>query len=385
MRLNVLQPVRYLVAMVLGVMLVAPSVVVAAQPSSIAVGEWMPGAFDRPTHLTHDNDARLFVVEQSGIVRVVPDASDPAAGAALFLDLTDRVGASASEQGLLSIAFSPDAHDGNHVYASYTDLDGNSVVSRFDVAEDGLSADPASERQVLAHVQPYANHNGGLIVFGPDDMLYAGFGDGGSQGDPDGNGQNLSTWLGAILRVDVDPAGLGDEGGYVVPGDNPFVDDPDAAPEIWMYGLRNPWRFAFDPEGTMIAVADVGGSQLEEVTILPFQEAAGANLGWPLFEGSACHDSETCDTAGLTMPSVEYTHAEGGCSITGGAFIDGAFVYGDYCSGLIWLATPGGDGGWTVGQPVETGLSISSFGVGGDGAVYVCDLASGSIYRLAIG
>ncbi|HYH11752.1 MAG TPA: PQQ-dependent sugar dehydrogenase, partial [Thermomicrobiales bacterium] len=361
-----------------------PAVAIASQPTSITVEEWMPGAFDGPTYVTHDGDARLFIVEQAGTVQVVPDAADPASGAQTFLDLTDRVGASGSEQGLLSIAFSPDSHGGDHVYASYTDLNGNSVVSRFDVEEDGMSADPSSERQVLWQAQPYPNHNGGLIVFGPDDMLYVGFGDGGSQGDPDGNGQALPTWLGKILRIDVNPANLGGDEGYVVPDDNPFVGDPDAAAEIWMYGLRNPWRFAFDSEGTMIAVADVGGSEIEEVTILPLQGAAGANLGWDLFEGSACHDSETCNPDGLTMPSLEYTHAEGGCSITGGYFVDGAYVYGDFCSGLVWVATQG-DGSWRAGAPVETGLSISSFGLGSDGTVYLADLASGSIFQVVIG
>jgi glucose/arabinose dehydrogenase len=284
---------------------------------------------------------------------------------------------------LLSIAFPPETHMGSHVYASYTDLDGNSVISRFDVAEDGLSADPASERVVLTQEQPYANHNGGLIVFGPDDMLYIGFGDGGSQGDPNGNAQRLDTWLGKILRINVDPEGFGEEAGYVVPVDNPFVGDPDAQPEIWMLGMRNPWRFAFDPAGTTIAVADVGQNEIEEVTILPLDEAAGANLGWVHFEGSACY-SEPCDPEGKVMPSVEYTHSEGGCSISGGYFIgEDAYIYGDYCSGLVWVATQGDDGAWTAAAPIETGLSISSFGLGSNGTLYLCDL-NGSVYRVSV-
>jgi hypothetical protein len=187
------------------------------------------------------------------------------------------------------------------------------------------------------------------------------------------------------LRIDVNPAGWGEAAGYVTPVDNPFVGDPDAEPEIWMLGLRNPWRFAFDAEGATIAIADVGGSEIEEVTILPVADAPGANLGWDLFEGSSCYQSETCDTAGLVMPSVEYTHDEGGCSITGGVFTDAGYIYGDYCSGLMWLATPDGDGGWVASDPIETGLSISSFGVGGDGTLYICDLASGSVHPVVVG
>jgi glucose/arabinose dehydrogenase len=257
------------------------------------------------------------------------------------------------------------------------------VVSRFEVATDGLSADPSSELVILTQDQPHANHNGGLIMFGPDDMLYVGFGDGGSQGDPDGNAQDLATWLGKILRIDVNPAGWGEAAGYVAPVDNPFVGDPEAAPEIWMYGLRNPWRFTFDAEGAAIAVADVGGSEVEEVTILSLEDAAGANLGWDLFEGSSCYEAPACDPADLVMPSVEYSH-DNGCSITGGVFVAGGYLYGDYCSGLIWLATPQDDGGWSAGAPGETGLRISSFGTGSDGTVYLCDLAGGSVYRVEI-
>ncbi len=373
---------RFALAFLIGIPMVLAVPVTMAQAPQVAVEPWMTGAFERPTHVTNAGDERLFVVEQAGTVRVVPDAADSAAGPLLFLDITDRVGAMSAEQGLLSIAFPPPSHEGSFVYASYTDLQGDSVVSRFEVLGDGLAADPASELVILRQDQPYRNHNGGLIVFGPDDMLYVGFGDGGSQGDPDGNGQNRSTWLGSILRVNVDPAGWGDAAGYVAPVDNPFVGDPDTAPEIWMYGVRNPWRFTFDPEGTMIAVADVGGSQVEEVTILSLEGAPGANLGWDQFEGSSCYQSVTCDPAGLVMPNLEYTHPEGGCSITGGAFVGGAYVYGDYCSGLLWVANQGDDGAWTAGDPIETGLRISSFGVGGDGTLYVCDLASGSVYRV---
>lgn len=362
-------------------MLLNPVSPIGAQTSDVTLEEWMSGAFNQPTYVTNAGDERLFVVEQPGTVQVIADAAAPEAGSTIFLDLTDRVGTNGSERGLLSIAFPPESHDGNFAYASYTDLDGNSVISRFDVADDGMSADPSTERIVLTQQQPFQNHNGGLILFGPDEMLYVGFGDGGSQGDPDGNAQDLTTWLGKILRIDVSPANIGDDG-YVVPADNPFVDGSEAKPEIWMYGLRNPWRFAFDPAGTMIAVADVGQNRIEEVTILPIGEAAGANLGWDIMEGASCYESDDCDTEGLVPPSLGYTHDEGGCSVTGGYFVDGAYVYGDYCSGLVWLATQD-EGGWSAGTPVETGLSISSFGVGSDGTVYLADLASGSIFTVS--
>lgn len=358
---------------------------IATQQRDVTLEDWMPEAFNQPTYVTHDGDERVFVVEQPGTVQVVPDAADPSTGPQLFLDLTDRVGAFGSEQGLLSIAFPPQSHEGGHVYVSYTGMNGQSIISRFDVAADEMSADPDSERVVLTQSQPYPNHNGGLIVFGPDDMLYIGFGDGGSQGDPDVNAQNPGTWLGSILRIDVNPANLSGDLAYVVPDDNPFVDAPDAEPETWMIGLRNPWRFAFDTDGTRIAVADVGQSEIEEVTILPLDEAPGANLGWHLFEGSNCYDSETCDPAGLVMPSLEYTHEEGGCSITGGYFVDGGgYIYGDYCSGLVWVATQGEDGTWVAGAPIETGLSISSFGRGSDGTLYLTDLSSGSVFRVIV-
>lgn len=354
----------------------------AAQAPSVTIEPWLDG-LDQPTYVTSAGDQRLFIVEQPGVVLVVPDANAADPSPQPFLDLTDRVGSGGSEQGLFSIAFPPESHMGTYVYASYTDLDGNSVISRFDIAEGGLSADPASERVVLTQEQPYRNHNGGLIVFGPDGMLYIGFGDGGSQGDPNGNAQRLDTWLGKILRINVDPEGFGEDAGYVVPVDNPFVGNPDAQPEIWMLGLRNPWRFAFDPAGTMIAVADVGGSQIEEVTILPLEEAAGANLGWNQFEGTSCH-SDPCDPEGKVMPSFEYTHADG-CSITGGYFLDEtSFIYGDYCSGLVWVATQGDDGSWAAGEPLETDLAVSSFGLGGDGTLYLCDLG-GAVYRVTAG
>ena len=379
---------RYLVpwrlfGLLLTMLLLVSSGLPAAGQGSIAIEEWLPNAFDQPTQVTHAGDERLFVVEQAGTVQVVLDDDDPTTGIQTFLDIVDRVGASGNEQGLLSIAFPPESHEGRFVYASYTGLDGGSVVSRFRLSEDGLRADPASEQVVLTLGQPYPNHNGGLIAFGPDDLLYIGFGDGGSQGDPSNNAQNPGTWLGAILRIDVNPAGFGDAAGYVTPVDNPFVGDPEAQPEVWMYGLRNPWRFAFDPAGARIAVADVGQSAIEEVTILPLEEAAGANLGWNLMEGSSCYLEPDCDTTGLVLPSVEYTHQEGGCSITGGEFVASGYVFGDYCSGLIWLATEGADG-WTMGEPFETGFSITTFGRGSDGTVYVVDRTSGSLYRVIV-
>ncbi|HEV2128929.1 MAG TPA: PQQ-dependent sugar dehydrogenase [Thermomicrobiales bacterium] len=350
--------------------------------ATVALEAWMVNAFEQPTYVTHAGDERLFVTEQAGTVQVVPDVADPSTGAQLFLDITDRVGSSGSEQGLLSMAFPPESHAGSPVYVSYTALDGGTVVSRLDVAEDGLSADPDSERVILTHPQPYPNHNGGLILFGPDDLLYIGLGDGGSGGDPEGNAQNPDTWLGSILRIDVNPDVVGDAG-YAVPAENPFVGDADAQPEVWMYGLRNPWRFAFDAAGTMIAVADVGQNAVEEATILPLEAARGANLGWPILEGTFCYEVADCDSTGTILPSLEYTHEEGGCSVTGGEFIEAGYLYADYCSGLLWLATQTGDG-WEAGMPLETRLSISSFGRGSDGAVYVVDRAGGSIYHVVV-
>ena len=338
-----------------------------------------------PLYVTHagDGSGRLFIVEKAGVVRILDE------GQVLetpFLDITDRVGSDGSEQGLLSIAFPPDYADSGAFYVDYTDAAGNTVVSRFTVGGDPNVADPASEEAILRQEQPFPNHNGGLLLFGPDGYLYVGLGDGGSQGDPEGNGQRLDTWLGKILRID--PANPSGDQPYSIPEDNPFVDDESARPEIWAYGLRNPWRFSFDRETGDFYLADVGGTQIEEVNYRPADDLGGENYGWDIREGTACYEQDPCDLDGAVDPVTEYTH-DFGCSVTGGyvyrgsAFpgLQGVYLFADYCSGLLWGLGRDADGEWTRSDPIETGFSLASFGEDESGELYVTDFG-GVLYRI---
>jgi glucose/arabinose dehydrogenase len=257
---------------------------------------------DRPLWITASPDAtnRLFVLEQPGRVMIVADGTlleQP------FLDLRDRVGSEEYEQGLLGLAFHP-GYAGNGVfYVYYTDRNGDSVLSRFTVsAADPNRGDPESEAVLLTQDQPFPNHNGGALMFSPDGYLYLGLGDGGSGGDPYGNAQNLGTILGKILRIAVDPTAPPDGELYTIPADNPFVNEPGARPEIWAYGLRNPWRFSFDRETGNLWIADVGQNLWEEVNFQPAESPGGENYGWPVREGTHCYEAETCTMEGLVEP-----------------------------------------------------------------------------------
>ena len=360
-------------------------------PGTFAIDlEEISGGLAAPTAIANagDGSGRLFVTEGDGTIAVLQDGG---VAEESFLDITDRVGASGSEQGLLGLAFAPDFAESRLYYVYYTDLDGNTVVSRFTASDDGGTTDPATEEILLQQEQPYANHNGGQLAFGPDGYLYIGLGDGGSQGDPQGNAQNLETWLGKILRIDVNPASIGEGETYAVPGDNPFVDTAGAKPEIWAYGLRNPWRFSFDSESGDLYIADVGQNSIEEIDVAPAGEG-GQNFGWNLMEGTTCYDDPGCDATAqdLTLPVVEYTHDEGGCSVTGGYVyrgdnagnLTGVFIFGDYCTGYVWGAGQDASGEWQMSAPVESGLSISTFGVGEDGQLYAADIGSGTIYAV---
>lgn len=374
------------------IVLVTGPLSVAAQdsafdPAAFDLGlEPVAGGFEAPLYVTHAGDDRLFVVEQGGTIRIVEEGTVVETP---FLDITDRVGSDASERGLLGLAFAPDYVDTGLFYVNYTDLDGNTVVSRFAAPDSGGVADPDSEQVILTQEQPYPNHNGGMIAFGPDTYLYIGLGDGGGQGDPEGNGQSLDTWLGKILRIEVDPAATGGEP-YVVPEDNPFVGDSAARPEIWAYGLRNPWRFSFDRESGDLWVGDVGQNEYEEVSVVPAGEG-GANLGWNIVEGPECYAEPGCDPGEFVQPVFSYTHSSGaGCSVTGGyvyrgeefAALNGAYVLADYCSGLIWGGGADASGELVFSEPVETGFQISSFGEGANGELYLTDLTGGGVYQL---
>ncbi|HEX3159803.1 MAG TPA: PQQ-dependent sugar dehydrogenase [Gemmatimonadaceae bacterium] len=324
-------------------------------------------------------DGRLFVVEQAGRVRVVKDG---ALLAAPFLDITPLVG-SGGERGLLSIAFHPDYAANGWFFVNYTDLAGHTHVVRYRVSADPDVADAASASPVLFVEQPFANHNGGLVVFGPDGMLYVGMGDGGSGGDPFGNGQRLDTMLGKLLRLDVNGAAP-----YTVPPDNPFVGRADARPEIWAYGLRNPWRFAFDGAEGRLYVADVGQGLAEEVTVVAASEPA-VNYGWNVMEGTSCYAGTACDRTGLRPPTFEYTHADG-CSITGGyvyrgsiAALRGHYFYADYCRGWVRSIRVSADGTTSGAREWAFGSlgNVTSFGEDASGELYVVS-ANGTVYRV---
>jgi glucose/arabinose dehydrogenase len=338
-----------------------------------------------PLYLTAPaGDARLFIAEKGGAIRIVKDG---ALLPAPFLNLADRV-STGDEQGLLGLAFDPAYATTGRFVVHYTDGSGNTVVSMFQVsAGDPDLADPASESVILSVEQPFANHNGGQILFGPDGMLYIGLGDGGSEGDPGGRGQSVADLLGDILRVDV--AGGAD---YTVPPDNPFVGQADARPEIWSYGLRNPWRFSFDPATGDLYIADVGQNAWEEVDVVTAAGGAGrgTNFGWNVTEGTHCYATAACDPSAFTLPVLEYSHREG-CSITGGFVYRGAaipalqghYFYADYCRG--WVRSFRLEDGQAV-EPQQwaalaPGGSITSFGQDAAGELYILT-AAGSVSRI---
>ena len=331
-----------------------------------------------------DGTGRLFLVLQAGAIMVFPDDQD-ASSAGVFLDIRPRVNDRGNEEGLLGLAFDPDYGSSGYFYVYYSASNPRrSVVSRFSVsASDPDSADPDSERIVLEVPQPYSNHNGGQIVFGPDGRLYIGLGDGGSRNDPHGNGQDLSTLLGSILRIDV--SGLDDVGVYSIPAGNPFAGgEAGARSEIWAYGLRNPWRFTFDRLTGDLWAGDVGQNRYEEIDVV----RPGANYGWNVMEGDECfRPMEGCDRTGLEQPIAVYGR-DGGCSVTGGYVyrgarlpsLYGAYVYGDFCSGKIW-ALRYEDGAVTEHiELVDSGLSISSFGEDRQGELYILSFDD-RIYR----
>jgi glucose/arabinose dehydrogenase len=344
--------------------------------------------FYRPLLVTdaRDGSGRLFVVEQGGRVWVVQDGQRLEAP---FIDLTARISPEANqafytERGLLGLAFSPDFAESGRFYVNYTGPDGNSVVERYVVSDDPNVADPASAETIMTVQQPYANHNGGHLAFGPDGYLYIAFGDGGSQGDPQNNAQNLNSLLGKILRIDVS----GEGPGYTVPVDNPFAMDSDAAPEIWAYGLRNPWRFSFDMTTGDLFIADVGGSAFEEVNFEPADAAGGLNYGWKAWEGFQS-TGMLADPGNAVAPIATYDHGQG-VSVSGGyvyrgevyPVLDGVYFYGDFASGRLWGAMQMDDGEWLVDNlGTLAGRSISSFGQDENGEVYVVDY-NGAILRL---
>lgn len=376
-----------------------PGVVAQEAPGTLRIEDFavslepVVDGLTKPVFLTNAGaeDDRMFIVEQPGLIRIIADGEllpEP------FLDIQDRVESQGSEQGLLSVAFHPEYATNGQFFVGYTARSetgvGDNTISRFSVsAENPDRADPTSEQVLIAIPDRFPNHNGGMVAFGPDGYLYAGFGDGGSQGDPDNNGQNPNTLFGSLVRLDVDnPAGGLT---YGVPDDNPYLGGGVGRPEVWATGLRNPWRFSFDRETGDLYIGDVGQSAIEEVDFLPAGSPGGANFGWNLMEGSTCYTEPACTRADLTLPVAEYSH-DLGCSVTGGYVsrgeetpsLNGYYLYADYCTGYLWGLVRDENGVWLTSEPVETGLTVSSFGEDSAGNLYVLDLR-GSVYRINAG
>lgn len=340
--------------------------------------------FTRPVDIKHANDTRLFIVEQDGVISIVN--SDGSVNPTPFLDIDSHVGSSGNEQGLLAMAFHPNYTTNGVFFVHYTNNSGNTVISKFTVSSNPDIADSNSEQIVLTASQPYSNHNGGAIAFGNDGYLYIALGDGGAGGDPGNRSQNLNTLLGKLLRIDVDNGST-----YSIPNDNPFLNDndPNTLPEIWAYGLRNPWRFSFDRQTHNIWIGDVGQNAIEEIDMASSTDA-GLNYGWRCYEGNSTFNTSGCPSAStLTFPVAQYN--QGGnpykCSITGGYVyrgteytdFQGLYFFGDYCSGEI--ATYNSTNGTVIWNP-QTNINPSTFGEASDGTLYVADLSGGGIYKV---
>ena len=348
--------------------------------------EEVASGFRKPLLLTHagDGSGRLYVVEQGGRIWVLEDGRPRR----LFLDIRDRV-RSGGEKGLLGLAFHPRFSDNGFFFVNYTTRRGGTlwtVVSRFH-APSPTAAAPGSEREVLRVRQPFGNHNGGHLAFGPDGMLYIGLGDGGAANDPLKHGQNLASWLGALLRIDVNVSEEGPP--YRVPADNPYRDVfqnvPRARPEIWAYGLRNPWRFSFDRGTGLLYLADVGQDRMEEINIV----VRGGNYGWDLMEGELCmRGVSPCPPPGVELPIFTYAHPRG-FAVTGGyvyrgseiPVLCGIYVYGDYVAGTVWGLRYNGQRVVRQGTLLATPYRISSFGEDEAGELYLLAHQRGAVLK----
>ena len=342
--------------------------------------EQVASGLDQPVYLTApEGDPRLFIVEQPGRIRIVENGKVLRAP---FLDIAGKV-RSGGEQGLLSVAFHPLYRSNGFLFVNYTDRKGDTRIERYTVSADKNAADAGSAKLILSIDQRYSNHQGGLNLFGPDGMLYIGMGDGGSQGDPHGNGQNPNSLLAKLLRINVD---RGDP--YTIPAANPYAKGGGRG-EIWAIGLRNPWRFAFDRVSGLLYIADVGGSRFEEIDVVP-ASTAGINYGWNIMEGPSCNRSLGCNQPRLQSPALSYPHKSSVCSVIGGFVyrgekipeIQGQYFYSDYCDS--WLRSFAYADGKVTDQhewPVGKLGSVTSFGEDSQGELYITT-SSGRIYRI---
>ncbi|WP_408611075.1 PQQ-dependent sugar dehydrogenase [Glycomyces xiaoerkulensis] len=343
-------------------------------PTQVDAGLTQVASGSSPTAGAVGPDGAIWIANREGTVQVLDDGelSDP------VLDISDET-TTESERGLLGIAFDPAFE---HFYISFTDLNGDTAVEEFGMLDGQIQLD--TRRTVLTQEQPFSNHNGGQVAFGPDGMLYIGLGDGGDAFDPSDNAQNLDTLLGKLLRID--PSGAEP---YAIPPDNPFVGDPGARDEIWAYGLRNPWRFSWDAETGDLYIADVGQNDREEINFAPASSTGGENYGWARMEGTLPVSGE--EPANHVPPWYEFDHSDGACSVTGGFVyrgsaipeLQGAYVFSDYCLGVVLAREI--ENGSDAGEVEFSGRigagSIASFVEGPDGELYVLSLG-GSILRL---
>jgi glucose/arabinose dehydrogenase len=350
--------------------------------------ELVTGTFTLPTGVTNagDGSERLFVVERGGRIWIVNH--DRTVAPTPFLDIVPRVLSGGQEQGLLGLAFHPRYAETGRFFVAYTrQPDGADVVAEYRVSSAADTADPASERILLAIPDPAANHNGGALVFGPDRLLYIALGDGGGQNDQFGNAQNLNSLLGKLLRIDVDGTPAAGRA-YAIPADNPFANG-GGAPEIWAIGMRNPWRISFDRAWHDLYIGDVGGGNWEEIDRQPPDAPGGLNYGWPIMEGRHCL-SGSCTMTGYVQPIAEYGHDQG-CSVIGGYVyrgaaqpeLQGVYVFGDWCSGRIFTLDVDGET-ITPKTVLESGLQVSSFGEDEAGEIHLVDFAGGGLYRVVV-
>lgn len=357
----------------------APASTVPLATGAVAFTPFVSGLAKPVDIAFRTGDPTLYVVQQDGRIVTVDDGKV----GSTVLDISQKISTD-NEQGLLGMAFHPTEP---LAYVDYTNASGDTVVAEFAVNADG-SFDASSERAVIGIDQPYANHNGGEVVFGPDGYLYIGLGDGGSANDPQRHALDLTSYLGKILRID--PVASGGKP-YTVPDDNPFVGNASAKPEIWSYGLRNPWRFDFDTATGDLWIADVGQNQWEEVDLATAADGGGkgVNFGWSAFEGTHRFNTDQSD-AGVTPPIWEYPHGDEGCSVSGGAVYRGSdvpslvgwYVVADYCSGKVWALQAGADDTLAGNVPLGVVANPSAVVRGPDGELYVLAHGEGSIVRI---
>ena len=345
---------------------------------------------DKPVNIKHAGDDRLFVAERKGTIQIVN--TDGSINATPFLDINGRVSNNGGEQGLLGLAFHPDYSTNGFFFVNYINNNGNTVISRFTTNPPTSStADPNSELQLMTLIQPYSNHNGGDLAFGPDGFLYIAVGDGGAGGDPEDRAQNINSVFGKLLRIDVDNTSNGNN--YAIPDDNPLNGNPNAVDEIWAYGLRNPWKFSFDSMTNELWIADVGQNLIEEINVAPYTSPA-LNYGWRCYEGNATYNTTDCPPAAtLEYPVAQYSHSGNGpfkCSITGGyryrgsaqPNLYGLYFFADYCSDEIGMLEDNG-GNWTMTFTEQySGSGWSAFGEDVNGELYIAGIETVNMYKL---